>query len=146
MLLSRDSGHLDWGIPHILMNHWNVGSNIDDVRKKACKMEAVGSVQGDNSAHESDDSSDKAWSTVTEMCRKNGVNLHCLCGEKSSRSIEGKVTKVGCIVKLNGVGKMPIKPSIPTLRSRGVQTHVTLESSRCRRRSTKSDQPENTPW
>jgi len=128
-----------------MVNHWNVGSNIDDVRKKACKMEVVGSVQGDNSVHESDDSCDKAWSTVTEMCRKNGVNRDYLCGEKSSRSTEGKVTKVGCIVKLNGVGKMPIKPSIPTLRSRGVQGRVMLESSRSRRRSTKSDQPENTP-
>ena len=111
-------------------------------------MEVVSGVRGDNSVHESDDSSDKAWSAVTEMCRKNGVNRHFLCGEKSSRSIEGKVTKVGCIVKLNGVasvGKMPIKPSIPTLRSQGVQGHVTLESTRSRRRSTKSDQPERTP-
>ena len=108
-------------------------------------MEVVSGVRGDNSVHESDDSSDKAWSAVTEMCRKNGVNRHFLCGETSSRSIEGKVTKVGCIVKLNGVGKMPIKPSIPTLRSQGVQGHVTLESTRSRRRSTKSDQPERTP-
>lgn len=112
------------------------------------KMASVGGMGEENSVQEGQDSPEKALSTINEMCKRNGINHACHCAKKSCKLVDGKRTKTVQILKINGVSKNTIRPSIPTLRSR---RNITLserrtllpESPRRKRRLSKSDRQED---
>ena len=98
-------------------------------------MAGVGGM-GDNSFKESEESPGKALSHIVEMCKKNGINNGCHCGDKPGKCIDGKRVKIVKTPRINGVSKITIKPSIPTLRSRAERrSPIAPESPKKKRRS-----------
>ena len=121
--------------PHVLV--------LNDVKCKVRKMDdaSVG-VQENLSAEGTLPSKEKVWSVVTEMCRKNGITHNYNCAQKLCKSVEGNGLKHGCFVKLNGLAKSILKPSIPTLRSRGIKGILSCDSPRKKSRSSRTDKHE----
>ena len=108
----------------------------------------------ENSVEEGNDNTDGSHSPPKGMCKKNGLTIACHCNGKTCRPGDGKRSKTCRDGRVNGVAKIPVNFSIPTLRSRAAapsstnnncslrpeKTSLLLqESPRKRRRSLRRD-------
>lgn len=101
-------------------------------------MAGVGSVQGDNTVQDSDDSSDKAWTNGGKIFRINGVHNVYTNGEKIHRTMDNKRLKLS-VLRVNGSQKITVKSPGPTLKTRDDKLTVNSNLIRTRRNSARQD-------